>query len=143
MMRSNNRGFFSIDALFAVTLLLMVSASFLNIYEGRKQAAELMGARLEAKMIGEELAAAINTVYANGSDFELRVDLPSKIGSYFYQINFDNTTRQILVENSAWGTVGVGVVCKNVENFVLGWKNLENTILVYWVDENTIRVVNT
>ena len=135
------RGFFSIDAVFAVTLLLMISASFLNIYEGRNQAAGLMGARLEARIIGEKLAAAINTVYANGSNFELCVGLPSKIGSYFYQISFDNTTRQILVENSAWGTVSVVVVCKNVENFVLGQENLENTILVHWVG-NQIKVVN-
>ena len=130
------RGFFSIDAMFAVTLLLIISASFLNIYVGRNQAAELMGARLEARIIGEKLAAAINTVYANGSNFELCVDLPSKIESYFYQISFDNTTRQILVENSAWGAVSVVVVCKNVENFVLGQENLGNTILVHWAGNN-------
>ncbi len=135
------RGFFSIDALFAVTLLIMVSASFLHVYNGRKGAAELTGARLEARIVGEKLAAAINIVYANGSNFELDVDLPPKIGSYFYRIKFDNTTRQVLVENSAWGTVGAGVVCKNVENFVLERENLENTIRVYWV-ENTVMVVN-
>ncbi len=135
------RGFFSIDALFAVTLLLMVSTSFLHVYDGRKEAAELTGARLEARIVCEKLAAAINTVYANGSNFELDVDLPSKIGSYFYQVKFDNTARQVLVENSAWGTVGAGVVCKNVDNFVLERENLENTIRVYWV-ENTVMVVN-
>ncbi len=140
-MRFDNRGFFSIDALFAVTLLLMVSASFLNLYEGRKQAADLMGARLGAKMIGEELAAAINTVYANGSSFELRVDLPENIGGFSYRVTFDNTVRQISVENSAWGAVYVGVVCKNVKNFVLGRENLENTLRVHWVD-NQIKVVN-
>lgn len=135
------RGFFSIDAVFAVTLLLIISASFLNIYEGRNQAAELMGARVEAKSVGEKLAAAINTVYANGSNFELCVDLPSKIGSYSYQISYDNTTRQILVENSAWGAVSVVIVCKNVENFVLGQENLENTILLRWVGNN-VEVTN-
>ena len=140
-MRFDNRGFFSIDALFAVTLLLMVSASFLNLYEGRKQAADLMGARLGAKMIGEELAAVINTVYANGSSFELRVDLPENIGGFSYRVTFDNTVRQISVENSAWGAVYVGVVCKNVKNFVLGRENLENTLRVHWVD-NQIKVVN-
>ncbi|GAI55596.1 unnamed protein product, partial [marine sediment metagenome] len=81
--------------------------------EGRRGAAELMSARLEAKIVGEKLAAAINTVYANGSNFEIDVDLPQKIGSHFYKIEFDNTARQVVVENSAWGTVGVGVVCKN------------------------------
>ena len=135
------RGFFSIDAMFAVTLLLIISASFLNIYAGRNQAAELMSARLEARIIGEKLAAAINTVYSNGSDFELCVNLPSKIESYLYQISFDNTTRQILVENSAWGAVSVVVVCKNVENFVLGQENLGNTILVHWVGSN-VEVTN-
>ena len=140
-MELRERGFFSIDAMFAVTLLLIISASFLNIYAGRNQAAELMSARLEARIIGEKLAAAINTVYANGSNFELCVDLPSKIESYFYQISFDNTTRQILVENSAWGAVSVVVVCKNVENFVLGQENLGNTILVHWVGNN-VEVTN-
>ena len=135
------RGLFSIDALFAVTLLLMVSSSFLHVYEGRRGAAELMSARLEAKIVGEKLAAAINTVYANGSNFEIDVDLPQKIGSYFYNIEFDNTARQVVVENSAWGTVGVGVVCKNVWDFVLEWENLENTIRVHWV-ENIVMVVN-
>ncbi len=135
------RGFFSIDALFAVTLLIMVSTSFLHVYDARKGAAELMGARLEAQIVGEKLAAAINIVYANGPGFELDVDLLPKIGSYFYRIKFDNTARQVLVENSAWGTVGAGVVCKNVENFVLERENLENTIRVYWV-ENTVMVVN-
>jgi hypothetical protein len=141
-MRTENRGFFSIDAMFAVTLLIIVSTSFLNLYEGRKVSAELMGARLEAKMVGEKFAATINTVYANGPNFKLYVDLPENIGRYFYQITFNSTTRQISVENSAWGTVSVGVVCNNVQNFVLGPENLENSILVYWV-ENQVRVVSS
>lgn len=135
------RGFFSIDALFALTLLLMISSSFLHVYEGRKEAAEPIGARLEAQIVGEKLAAAINTVYANGSNFELRVNLPENIGSYSYQITFDNNTRQISVENLAWGAVSVGVVCQNVRNFVLGPENLQSTIWVYWA-ENQIRIVS-
>ncbi|MFQ5799675.1 MAG: hypothetical protein ACE5H0_13425 [Bacteroidota bacterium] len=140
-MGRRERGLFSIDALFAVTLLLMISSSFLHVYEGRRGAAELMSARLEAKIVGEKLAAAINTVYANGSNFEVDVDLPQKIGSHFYKIEFDNAARQVVVENSAWGTVGVGVVCKNVWDFVLEEENLENTIRVRWV-ENIVMVVN-
>lgn len=141
-MRSDKRGFFSIDALFAVTLVLLVSASFLNLYEGRRAAADLMGANLEARMVGEKLAAAINTVYANGSNFELRVNLPENIGSHSYRITFDNAARQISVENSAWGAVGVGVACKNVRNFVLGPENFENAIRVYWTD-GSINVVSS
>lgn len=133
------KGFFSMDALFAVTLLLLVSASFLNAFEGRRQAAELMGARLEAKLVGEKLAAAINTVYANGPNFELRVNLPGSIRNCAYRIAFDNSVRRISVENSFWGSVAVGVVCKEVRNFVLGPENLRRTILVYWA-ENQVMV---
>jgi len=135
------RGFFSIDALFAVTLLLIISSSFLHVYEGRRGTAELMSARLEAKVAGEKLAAAINTVYANGSNFEVDVDLPQKIGGYFYKIEFDNNARQVVVENSAWGSVGARVVCKNVSDFVLERENLGNTIRVCWVG-NIVTVVN-
>jgi len=140
-MRLRERGFFSIDALFAVTLLLIISSSFLHVYEGRRGTAELMSARLEAKVAGEKLAAAINTVYANGSNFEVDVDLPQKIGGHFYKIEFDNNARQVVVENSAWGSVGVGVVCKNVSDFVLERENLGNTIRVCWVG-NIVTVVN-
>ena len=141
-MGPNSRGFFSIDALFAVTLLLLISASFLNIYGGRKAAAELMDARLKAKIVGEKLAAAINTVYVNGKNFELRLNLPGNIGSYSYRVTFDDLTRQISVENSAWGAVKVGVVYRNVELY-LEPENLKNTLRVYWADENFVKVVST
>jgi hypothetical protein len=133
------RGFFSIDALFAVTLLLMVSVSFLNIYEGRKQATELMGARLEARIVGEKLAAAINTVYAGRGNFELRVGVPPKIVGFSYSITFDNAGRDIIVENlQNFGRVRVGVACKNV---VVNIDNFFRPIRVYWFNDNVV-VVN-
>lgn len=135
------RGFFSIDAMFALTLILIISTSFLNLYEGRKAGVELSGARLEARLVGEGLAAAINTVYANGSNFELYLGLPENIGGYSYRIAFDSFTRQISVENSAWGATNVGVIPKNVQDFVLESGDLDDSILVYW-DDDQIRVVS-
>ncbi|MFH1821884.1 MAG: hypothetical protein ABH852_05555 [Methanobacteriota archaeon] len=141
-MRHEKRGFFSIDALFALTLLLIVTASFMNIYEGRKRSAELIDDRLEAKIIGEKLAAAMNTTYVGGATFELRVNLPENVGKHSYLVTFDNVKLQISVENSAWGAVRIGVACKNAANFVLGPENLRNYIRVYW-DGNQIMVVAT
>jgi len=140
-MRTNERGFFSVDALFALTLLLLVSTSFLNIYNGQKTGTELMAAKLEAKMIGEKLAATINSVYAGGSYFELRVSLYDNVGRYHYRISFDNSTRQITVDNSVWGSIAVTIGLENIKNFTLNWENLQETIRVYWVD-NQIRVEN-
>jgi hypothetical protein len=141
MRRRESRGFFSIDALFALTLLLTITAAFLNIYEGRRASAEGIGANLEAKMIGEKVASAINTVYANGPNFSLKVDLPENISGYSYKISLDNSIRRISVENSAWGTVAVPIVCKNVKNFVLNQENMKRQIRVFW-EGSQLRIVN-
>ncbi len=142
MTKLGNKGFFSVDALLALFLLLTVSLALVNTYQAREDVASWVGARGEAKMVGEELAGVINTVYANGSGFELRLNLSENIGDNPYRITFDNDTRQISVENSAWGTVSVRGIPKNVENFVLEPENLGSTIRVYWADENVIKVVN-
>jgi hypothetical protein len=140
----DRKGLFSIDALLAVTLLSLVFMSFMNLYEGRNQAAQLMGARLEAKMVAEKLAAAINMVYAGGENFELLVNLPENLAGYSYRINFDNSARQILVENSAWWVVTVTVPFENVLIPALGRENFENALRVYWPEwrENWIVVVS-
>jgi hypothetical protein len=138
----DRKGLFSIDALLAVTLLSLVFMSFMNLYEGRNQAAQLTGARLEAKMVGEKLAAAINAVYAGGENFELLVNLPENLGGYSYRVTFYPTERQVLVENlSVWGVVRVTVPFENVrifdnltgENF-LESGTFENALRVRWVE---------
>jgi len=141
-MISDRRGFFSIDALFAIMLLMLVSTSFLNIYTGQKAGAELMTAKLEARMVGEEFAATMNSVYANGSYFSLSVNLPENLGSYHYSISFDNSTRQISVENAAWGSITVTIGLENVRDFTLNRENLQSAIRLYLVD-NQMRVENT
>jgi len=114
----DRRGFFSIDALFAVTLLLMVSGALLNVYEGRDQAAAWIGTSNEAKMVCEKLAAAINTVYATGPASELYLDLPATIDNYAYTISYDSTHRQIIAEvpelDIAGSTSKASVACKNI-----------------------------
>ena len=140
-MMIGKRGFFSIDAFFALTLLLVVSASFLNVYQGREVLAETANDRLNAKIVAEELASAINATYAGGPSFEFRANLLENLGGHTYRIVFDNSSRQISVESSAWGAFKIGVVCKNVKNFTLAPENLQKTIRVLWRD-NQILVVN-
>lgn len=132
------QGFFSVDAVFAVTLVIMITALFTNAYMGREQAAKSLGAGLEARAVGEKLAASINTVYANGPKFELRVDLPPRIGGYGYSISFDNSTRSIVVENQqSFGTARVAVACKNL---VVQIGDLSKPARVYWSDNNVMVV---
>ncbi|KUO39751.1 MAG: hypothetical protein AVW06_00240 [Hadesarchaea archaeon DG-33-1] len=139
----NSRGFFSIDALFAVTLFLMISGALLNLYEGRSQAVAWIGANSEAKMACEKLAAAINTVYANGSASELYLNLPATVDNYAYTISYDSTHRRIIAEVPEIGitesTSKAAITCKNV---LLENLDPSRQIKVRWLDGN-IKVTNT
>jgi len=138
----DRRGFFSIDALFAVTLLLMVSGTLLNLYEGRGQAAGWISASGEAKMTCEKLAAAINTVYADGSASELYLRLPATIDNYVYTISYDPTHRQIIAEVPEVGiterTSKAAVACKNI---MLENLDPSRQIRVRWLNGN-VEVTN-
>jgi hypothetical protein len=138
----NRRGFFSIDALFAVTLLLMVTGVLINLYQGRDQVVAWSSAADESKMACEKLAAAINSVYATGQDSELYIDLPATIDNHDYTLAFDSAHRQIIANMSEYGiaegTSGASVTCKNVliENL-----NFSKKIWVHWSGGN-IEVTN-
>jgi hypothetical protein len=129
----DRRGFFSIDALFAVTLLLMVTGVLINLYQGRNQVVAWSSAADESKMACEKLAAAINSVYATGQDSELYIDLPATIDNHAYTLSFDSTHRQIIADmpgvDIAEGTSKAAVTCKNVmiENL-----DLSKKIWVHW-----------
>jgi hypothetical protein len=138
----NRRGFFSIDALFAVTLLLMVTGVLINLYQGRDQVVAWSSAADESKMACEKLAAAINSVYATGQDSELYIDLPATIDNHAYTLSFDSAHRQIIANMSEYGiaegTSGAAVTCKNllIENL-----DFSKKIWAHWSGGN-IEVVN-
>ena len=114
----DRRGLFSIDVLFAMTLLLTVVGTLSNVYQGRDEAATWIGAGEEASVVCEKLAAAVNTVYANGSTSELYINLPDTIRGNSYTISFDNTRREITIEVPDVGITGRAAKamtsCKNV-----------------------------
>lgn len=146
----NPNGFFSIDAMFAVTLLLMIVLSFTNVYEARTQMAELMGAKLEAQALAEKIAGIVNVVHAGGENMEIRFRLPKFTGGGFgYVVHFNSLERCVAVENAqVWGTVIATVGMENVvmryagEN-VLYSAQFENSLVARWgegVLENWIEV---
>lgn len=133
-------GFFSIDAMFAVTLLLMITLTFTNVYEARETSADLMVTKLQAKMVGEKLAAVINSVHANGENFSLTITLLENVFGHQYAVRFDNSTAVVTLAGT-WGSVSSGVVTTSVKNFVLAPENLLSQIRIYWSD-NQIEVRN-
>lgn len=148
-MLEGRKGFFTIDALFAFILLVSISGMLLNLAQSREQIGRSSSATLQADMVTEKLAAAINSVYANGGrgdNFELRIELPDSIGGKKYIIFFDNKNRKIFIPAENLGDFEAGkasasVVPGNVDNFLLDPENLSKTIKVYWV-ENLIRVMS-
>ena len=143
----DSRGFFSVDALFAVTLLLVVVGALTNLYGGSNQAATWASASGEAKLTCEKLAAAVNTVYTNGSSFELYIELPATIQNRAYTIFLDNSNREITIAVPDAGvtssTAKAQVACKNFpsENFPSGALTPSNRVRVYW-ENNSVKVTN-
>jgi hypothetical protein len=131
------RGFFSMDALFALTLLMLVCSSFLHVYQGRMEAARGISWGLEARMVGEELAGTINAVYSGGPGLELRLKVPERPS---LTLAFESSRGEVVVKGEH-GEVRVGTVCNNVENFLFSPENLGRILRVYW-EENRIRVVS-
>ena len=100
MWKTNEKknGFFSIDALFAMIMLLLVVGTMINVYQGRSQMATETRRKMEGKMIGEKLAGAINSVYSSGDPMTLSIDLPENIIDEGYSISFDSISRKIVLK---------------------------------------------
>ncbi|MEM4188539.1 MAG: hypothetical protein QXN56_05230 [Candidatus Hadarchaeum sp.] len=128
---AEKRGFFSVDALLALSLLVIIATSLITLSEGRRKSAEAIEIHLEAKMIGDRLAAAINSVYVNGPNISLSLKLPENIGPYQYRVSSDNSVGLLTVESSV-EVVEIRTICKNFQNFVLERENLAKKIQIFW-----------
>lgn len=140
------RGFFSIDAIFALFLVLTVTGMLYNSAQESREVAMNLARAQEKKMAVEKLAAAINIVYATGSTLELhRLELPENVIGKDYSVTFDSDNR-LLKSEYVTGTsedlvVSAPVIPKAVENFVLSPENLSGNIRVFWKD-NRIQVMS-
>ncbi|KXB05696.1 hypothetical protein AKJ50_00225 [candidate division MSBL1 archaeon SCGC-AAA382A13] len=128
------RGFFSIDALFAFLLLIAISTALLNAASSEQQIAEQTAEVQNKNMVVEKIAAAINSVYVNGSELTLTFSLPENIMETDYIVRGNSENRVIFAENSE-EIARAQVIPKNFGNFELGPENLENKIQVYWKDD--------
>ncbi|MBS3815900.1 MAG: hypothetical protein KGY45_05005 [Hadesarchaea archaeon] len=150
----DKKGFFSVDAFFALLLLLTVSAMLLNAAQTSNQVASQTSATQKADLIVEKFAGAINSVYANGQASELRIDLIDNIelieGNYVlnqdnnYKVSLDLDERVIFIENHKKVSSDVAkapIIPQNIHDFELSPENLSRTIRIYWDNEN-IRVIN-
>lgn len=72
----DNRGIATVDLLFATLIFLIIVVGFVNLISSemdKTQAGELG----KARMLGERIAEAINTVYINGRGYSVNLTLPS------------------------------------------------------------------
>ena len=135
----NSKGFFTVDAFMALFLLTTVVTALLSTYEARMEVADSLGLNMEAKMVCEKIAAAVDAVYVGGPGLSLRFELSRGVRENFV-VYFDRDERAIVAENSEMGVSGAvtraPVVCNNVLDFELWPENLRRTIVVRWVGEN-------
>lgn len=137
-------GFFSIDALFALIILLLMLGPMFNLYQARRNTVGETGVKLKGKMLSQRLAGAVNVVLATGRPLSLRLNLPDNISGENYSPLFD-ANRRTIYENfenlrvskaSTSASVAVNKI-ENIENI-----DPKERIKIYWNGEN-IAVMNT
>ncbi len=140
----DKKGFFSIDAFFALLLLITVATSLITISQRNNDMAEETSKVVIKDMTAEKLAGVINSVYANGARlkrsendyFSITVILPENILGENYTLYLDKENRTIVVENSEGGLkkpIGkASIVPNNIDSFRLKPENLSNKIRIFW-----------
>lgn len=148
---SDRRGFFSIDAFFALLLVITVATSLMTVSQRNKEAARETSGAIMQDMVAEELAAGINSVYANGSGLKIGegdnlgiyISLPDNILGENYTLSLNEENRLIVAENSKAGLqepiATASIIPHNIHDFVLKPENLSHRIRIFW-EENKIRV---
>jgi len=89
----DNRGIATADLLFATLIFLVIALSLVNLISSemdKTQTAELG----KARMLGERIAGAINTVYINGRGYSINITLPNDFDFTAY---VNNTTGYVTV----------------------------------------------
>ncbi|MFP4005418.1 MAG: hypothetical protein ACLFUR_01710 [Candidatus Hadarchaeia archaeon] len=146
MEKLKNSGFLSMDALFALLIVLLLMGPLVNLYSEREETSEDTQVLLESRMICEQLAGSVNVLVATGEPLSLRLDLQDNIGDSSYSLAFDEEMRKIYVDGSSLpevgfssGSVSAQVAAKRVDN--LGNIDPRGRIEIYW-NEDTITVKN-
>ncbi len=141
-LKQKENGFFSVDALFAMILLLLVIGTFVNIYQGRSEMATETRKNLEGKMIGEKLAGAINTVYSTGDPLILRIDLPENIVRSKYSICFESSSREVTINSGETeGGPKIASSWSVPDEVEISDLNFSEKIQIFW-ENSKIRVKN-
>lgn len=141
-LKSEKRGFFSIDGLFAMILLLLVIGTFVSIYQGRAEMVEDAEIRLKGEMIGQKLAGSINTVYATGEPLTLNVDLPDNITGDEYTVEYLKENRKILIElKGKTGKINLAESDVIPENLDVQDLNSSKKVRIHW-ENSRIKVKN-
>ncbi|KXA91243.1 hypothetical protein AKJ57_01885 [candidate division MSBL1 archaeon SCGC-AAA259A05] len=142
--RPKEKGFFSIDALFAIILLLLTLTTLVNLYSGRRSMARETRERLEGEIIAQKLAGAINIVHASGNPLTLNLHLTENIIGRDYTVQFDEDAREILIKFTGDGQnpsfARASVVVDELD--LAGLENVSRKIRVCWGDDNIVEVKN-
>ncbi|MDI9624431.1 MAG: hypothetical protein QFX38_06055 [Methanothermobacter sp.] len=86
----DERGVLSADLLFATLMVIIIIASMVSLVDSELSKTQT-GEFGKARMVGERVAEAVNTVYINGPGYEVNLTLPNGT----YTINVTNGTIKI------------------------------------------------
>jgi hypothetical protein len=123
----DNKAQFSLEAVLAIGLAILIITGVFNIWISRRNLARDVGEAGEAKMIGILLAEGINNVYANGVNFSITLTDD--------EINY---TRLALVDETEGGGMVLPIVIDKSQRKINITKDMSKTGGGSWTTQISI-----
>ena len=130
------KGFLSIDFLFSVVFLLMITANFFSVYEGRYRVARETGRDLHGRMTSNKLAGPINNVYTSDGALSVEMEFSENIFGENYWLGFNREETEVFTtfDNDMSNNPATGASV--FDDFVVGMENgiSPGKVEVFWED---------
>lgn len=97
---SDQRASLTVDFILSMFILLVLAVSILGTIHVRLETVHDAEEVVQARLISEKIASAIEDVYSAGEGYEMRIEMPSNIAGYQYQVRVNQSG--VKVEIGGW-----------------------------------------
>jgi len=111
----DNRGFASAEFIFVTLMALIILGGMITLISGEMDKTQI-GSLGQARILGEKVAATINTAYANGNGYSIDLSIPA---TPVVSLSVNNVTPGYISVSNAGKSVAIKLIPQNVTPYTL------------------------